>query len=370
VAFQAGATYYDASGTVMTCPIAAEDLPDGALIRSTGTSGTPGRDRTMEAYVKLIPVGGGALVDAAIFSEGDLDIDSNVNLFQGSIPADMYTNGNVILNSNSIVNGSLTAQGSVTLDSSAQVKQDLVARKYVLMKSSSIVWGDVTSATEYVTLDSNSHVYGDARAATSITVLSAALIDGIRTPNSPSTPPEVKTFPTYTFVPTDWQNEGYTVTSFSSCVLAKTFIGLIATGNHVVRINADCDLKWGTTEVVNVRGNLAIIHNGSVTLDSNTRFQNVGDPHNLYFFLGLGGTSTCKFEMLSNSQIGSNLSTLIHTPCEVHISSNAFLVTGQIIGGLVNFDSNGGIHGASVSVPGVPSGTVSEDIVYFREVVT
>ena len=370
VAFQAEATYYDASDTVMTCPIAGGQVPDGVLIRSTGTSGTPGRDRTMEAYVRLVPVGGGALSDDTIFSDGNLDLDSNVQLFQGSIPADMYTNGSAFLNSNTTVNGSLTAQGSVTLDSNAEVKQDLVAKDYVLMKSTSIVRGDVTSATQYVTLDSNAHVYGDARAATSITVLSSALIDGIRTPSSPSTPPVAKTFPAFTYVPADWQNEGYTVTSFSSCALAKTFIGLIVTGNHAVRINANCDLKWDGSDVVNVRGNLAIIHNGSVTMDSNSKFQNVGGPHNLYFFLGLGGTSTCKFEMLSNTQIGSDLLTLIHTPCEVHVNSNAFLVTGQIIGGLVNFDSNGGIHGASVSVPGVPSGTFSEDIVYFREVVT
>jgi cytoskeletal protein CcmA (bactofilin family) len=371
VAFQAGATYYDAAGTVMACPISSGQLPDGALIRSTGTVGTPARDRTMEAYVKLIPVGGGALGDDAVFSDGDLELNSNVQLFQGSIPADMYTNGSALLNSNTVVNGSLTAQGSVTLDSNAEVKQDLVARQYVHLKSTSIVRGDVTSATEFVTLDSNAHVYGDARAGTSITVLGSALIDGIRTPNSPSTPPGAKTFPAFTYVPADWQNEGYTVTSFSSCALAKTFIGLIVTGDHVVRINADCELKWDGNTVVNVRGNLAIIHNGSVTFDSNSGFQNVGAPHNLYFFLGLGGTSTCKFEMLSNSQIGSDLLTLIHTPCEVHMNSNAFLVRGQIFaGGEVNFDSNGSIYGSSVSVPGVPSGSFSEDIVYFREVVT
>jgi hypothetical protein len=370
VAFQAGATYYDASETVMACPIASGQVPDGVLIRSTGTSGTPARDRTMEAYVKLIPVGGGALGTDAIFSDGNLDLDSNVQLFQGDIPADMYTNGSAFLNSNTVVNGSLTAQGSVTLDSNAEVKQDLVARNYVLMKSSSIVRGDITSATEYVTLDSNAHVYGDARAATSITVLSAALVDGIRTPNSPSTPPGAKTFPAFTYVPADWQNDGYTVTTFSSCALAKTFISLIVTGNHAVRITDDCPLIWDSNQVVNVRGNLAIIHDGSVKLDSNARFDNSGGPHKLYFFLGLAGTSACTFEMLSNAQISSDLLTLIHTPCEVKMDSNAFVVRGQVFAGVVDFNSNGSIYGASVGVPGIPSGTFSEDIVYFREVVT
>jgi cytoskeletal protein CcmA (bactofilin family) len=370
VAFQAEATYYDASDTVMTCPLASGQVPDGVLIRSTGTSGTPARDRTMESYVRLVPVGGGALGDDAIFSDGDLELDSNVQLFQGDIPADMYTNGSAFLNSNTTVNGSLTAQGSVTLDSNAEVKQDIVAREYVLLKSSAIVRGDVTSATQYVTLDSNAHVYGDARAGTSITVLSSALIDGIRTPNSPSTPPGTKIFPTFTYVPADWQNEGYTVTTFSSCALAKTFIGLIVTGNHAVRINANCELNWGSNDVVTVRGNLAIIHDGSFKLDSNARFASSGGPHNLYFFLGLGGTSPCDFELLSNSQISSELLTLIHTPCEAHMNSNAFVVQGQIFAGAVNFDSNGSFHSASVGVPGVPSGTFSEDIVYFREVVT
>ena len=369
VSFDASATYYDAAGAVMTCPIAAGQLPDGVLIHSTGMSGTPGQDRTMEAYVRLVETAGGALFDGAMFSEGTIDFDSNVQMYQGSTPADVYTNGNVTITSNSVVNGSVTAQGSVTLDSNAEVKQDIVAKQFVYLKSTSIVRGDVTSATQYITLDSNAHVYGNARAGTSITALSSATIDGTRTPNSPSTPPTAQGFPAFTYVPADWQSAGYTVTSFASCTLAKTFIGAILTGNHVVRITSDCELKWDSNQTVNVRGNLAIIHNGGVTLDSNARFTNVGDPHNLFFFLGLGGTSTCKFQMLSNSAIGSDLSMLIHTPCEAFMGSNSFVVTGQVIAGLVNFGSNGSIYGASVSVPGVPSGSFDEDIVYFREVV-
>lgn len=370
--FTASVTFYDAASNALPCPLssAAAD-PAAALITSVGTSGAGAPARTMQAYVNLIPVVGGALGDHAVFSEGTPQFNSNVQVIgTHTNDANVYTNGSLEVKSNSVVHGNLYVQGNVVLDSNAEVRRSVWAGGSVQMNSNSRVLEDVTSSTSSISLDRNAHVYGDARAGTSITVGSNAAIDGLQVPNAPSDLPPQEAFPTFTFDAADWIEAGYQVQTFTDCAAAKSAIGGLTAGDWVIRIEASCLLSWETNEAVTVRGNLAIISDGGLLLNSNSRIQSDGAPHDLFLIFGLGLVNPCDIEFRSNSSIGSDLNTLIYTPCRVIQNSNSFVVQGQIFGGAVSFNSNSSLTYRQISVPGVSSGSFEEDIVYIREVVT
>jgi hypothetical protein len=370
--FSATVTFFDEAGTEMPCPLAEDDEPAGASIVSEGRStrtATP--TRTMESYVNLIPIPGGPFAETAIFSDDAPGFDSNIQVFgDGTLNGDVYTNGDALFNSNSVIHGSIYIQGNVELDSNAEIKRDVYANGSVKLKSNARVLGNATSSTSWISLDSQAHVYGDARAGTTITTLGSSQIDGLEIPNSPSPPPEYREFPTYSFDSSDWTEKGYQVQTFSDCALAKAFIEVIPAGDWVVRITSSCDLSWTSNNVINVSGNLAIVSDGSLTMDSNAHFQSDGSPHTLHLIFGLGGVSPCDIVFRSNTYISSGITTLLYTPCVLELSSNSFVAEGQMFGGFVDFNSNANLTYRPVDVPGTGSGLFDEDIVYIREVVT
>jgi cytoskeletal protein CcmA (bactofilin family) len=367
--FSATVTFYSATGAAMACPPVGGE-PAAALIRSVGTSSASNPKRTMESYVNLIPVPGGPFAQYAVFSDRPPGFDSNVQVFgDGTTNGNIYSNGDVLMDSNAVIDGSVFGQGWVQMDSNAEVKANVYANQFIKMNSNSRVLGNVTSSVSSVTLDSNSHVFGNARAGTTINTVGSAIIDGTRTPNAPSAPPPSQAFPSYTFDPADWIAEGYSVQNFTSCSSARTFVNGIVSGDWVVRISASCDLQWSSNSVVNVRGNLAIVSNGGLRMDSNSKFQNVGAPHTLHLIFGLARTNPCNITFRSNTSISSGITTLLYTPCVLDMTSNTFVVEGQMFGGTVNFNSNASLTYAPIDVPGVSSGLFDEDIVYIREVI-
>jgi cytoskeletal protein CcmA (bactofilin family)/Tfp pilus assembly protein PilX len=367
--FSATVTFYSATGAALACPPTAS-TPAAALIRSVGTSSAAEPRRTMESYVNLIPIVGGPFANYAVFSDQPPEFNSNVQVFgDGTTNGNIYSNGNILMDSNAVIDGSVFAQGWVQMDSNAEVKADVYANQFVKMNSNSRILGNVRSSVSSVTLDSNAHVFGNARAGTTITTLGSSIIDGSRTPNAPSPPPPSQPFPSYTFNAADWTAEGYSVQTFTDCSSAKSFIDGIAGGDWVVRITAGCDLRWSSNSAVNVTGNLAIVSDGALTMDSNSKFQNVGSPHTLHLIFGLARTSPCNITFKSNTSISDGITTLLYTPCVIDMTSNSFIVEGQIFGGAVNFNSNSNLTFAPINVPGVSSGLFDEDIVYIREVI-
>jgi hypothetical protein len=262
------------------------------------------------------------------------------------------------------------AQGFILLNSNAQVKEDVWAGTSVTMDSNSVVFGNARAATSFVELRSESHVYGDARAGGAITVDGSAQIDGLQVPNTATDPPDPIPFPEFTYDPVAWTEAGYNVQVASTCAAAKTFINAIVSGNWVVRIPLSCELSWNSNQVANVRGNLAIISDGGLEMNSNSRFQAVGGPHTLHLIFGLGETSPCDITFESNTRISSNIKTLLFTPCEINLNSNSLVVEGQMFGGQVNFNSNSNLTYDAIDVPGIGVSRFDEDIRYIREIVT
>jgi cytoskeletal protein CcmA (bactofilin family) len=269
-----------------------------------------------------------------------------------------YTNGNVVVDSNAVIHGSVYARGTVRVDSNAEVKEDINAGGAVGLLSNSIARRHVTSATSSIALSGTSVVYGDARAGTTITTIGQSIIHGTRSPNSPSDPPPAPPFPTYAFDAADWP-AGYQVNTFSSCGSAKSFINGIAGGDHVVRITAPYTLSWTGNESVTVRANLAIISDGGLFMDSNAQFRNSGDPHGLSLMFGIGSPLGCSQNIAfnANTRIGPDLTTLMYTPCAISMDSNSFVTSGQMFGGVVDLDSNTSLRCRLSIVPGFgPSG--------------
>jgi cytoskeletal protein CcmA (bactofilin family) len=368
--FEATLALYDSAGLPLPCPLADVE-PDTALIRSVGRSTKASPARTMEAYVQLVPLPGGPFGEFAIFSDAQPQFNSNVQVYGGeAVQGNIYSNASVVIQSNSTIYGSIEAQGSVLLSSNAEVKRSVLAGSSVQLNSNARILQHVTSAGSSVALDSNAQVLQDARAATTITLLGNAAIDGLVLPNTPSAPPEYRPFPELVFDPFAWQEAGYTVQTFSTCADAKAFMGGIGSGNYVVRITSACDLAYASNERVTVRGNLAVIADGSLTMDSNSGFVNEGDEHNLFLLFGLSGSTPCDINFRSNTVIGPGLKTVLYTPCRVDMRSNTMIIEGQIFGGSVEFNSNASLTYNPIGVPGFGDTTFDEDVLYTREVTT
>lgn len=366
--FDASVVFYDAAGFPLACPL-GDVLPDSAVIRSVGRTTSDAARRTMEARVQLTPRPGGPFGEYAVFSDGPPGFRSNVQVYGGdAVEGNVYSNSDVLVLSDSTIHGNIDAQGSVRLDSTAEVMRSILAGSFVELGSNSRVSENVTSAGSSIHLASNAQISGDARAATSITVLGSASIDGLVLPEAPSSPPEYQPFPELVFDPFAWGEAGYSAHTFVSCLDAKAFIAGIASGDHVVRITSACDLAYGSTEQITVRGNLAIVSDGSLSMGSNTTFVNEGEEHTLHLLFGLGEASPCDIRFDSNSQVDVGLKTVLYTPCAIDMRSNTLVVKGQMFGRSVLFNSNTQLTYEPIGVPGFGETSFRQDVVFVREI--
>ncbi len=359
--------------TLLSCPPSVQ--PKAALVISAGTAvangAAPTSTRTMETEVRLNPFYGA--LNMAIFS------DTGINLVNrltddgyASNDADIYTNGDYVMNNNSTISGSLYAQGNITITigNQATVKQDVWANGWDNISGNATILGRVRASTSSITNASPAHIYGAARAGTTIT--NSGTIDGTVIPNSPAGPPPKLTFPQITYNPTDWTSQGYTLQVFSTCATAQTFINALPTGNYVIRITPQCALSWGNNSTVTQKGNLAIITDGSVTFQNQINWSGSGGTYNLFFIRpyqsGLscaGGANDINF---SNNTNWSNVILGVYTQCTANIA-NQNGQFGQIFGGTVNINNQMTFNYSPILFPGGAQAGYSVQISYLREIV-
>lgn len=374
--FRVEATFWN-GGDEIDCTGSSLDgvppLPDRVVVRSVGTALGEDPARTMEAVVTLESFSATPLLPYAIFADQGINLDSNTQIIgNAGNDADVYTNGDVNLDSNTTVSGSVFSRGSIHLDSNTEVKVDVHAgndtssdTNDIDMDSRSIVRGDGI-AEDDISLQPNSRILGSARAGGSITggQIGGSEVEG---PPVPS-PPPAQTFPTLSFDVSAWQEAGYTVNSYTSCTDAKSFLDQLSSGGvvvqpYVVRITDDCTLSWTNVDV-DVRDALAIVTDGGVSLGGNVRVQPAGGPHDLFLLLGMDDAQApCDFTMSSNARIQPGLNTFVHTPCTFELRSNTTVSEGQFFGGTVNFNSNSAfLNYKPVPLPGnsPPGWTVVE----------
>jgi hypothetical protein len=368
--FQATATLYDSSGSAISCPPPAGVVPAAAEINSVGTvNGTV--PRKMQAKVGLTPVYGSG--GYAIYSNSDLVIVNQltVNGYQSN-DANLYTNGNLTMANNSHVFGSAFAQGNLTMSSAAAVNEDVWAHGAVAMSNTSHVFGDATSSVSSVALTNSARIDGNARAGTTITP-SSPNVGGLVVENAPQSGPPPQTFPQITFDAAAWLNAGYTPQYFTDCGAAQGFIAGIASGNWAVRINAVCPMVYANNSTVNVRGNLAIITDGSFWTTNQVSFNGTGGTWNVFvidvYRPGLDCASGNYNVGTSNNTSWNSMNIYLYSPCALFFgNNNSEGVNGQLIGDLVNVTNNFTMNYRPLTVPGTVITGFSEDIRYLREV--
>lgn len=364
-------TWPPVSGTELPCPPTADPL--GAVVTSKGTaviSGSPvAVSRTMQTQVRMAPIYGG--FNKAVFSDIVLNLENRftINGYDAN-DGDTYTNGNFVVQNNVLISGSTYAQGHADV-SQGVVKADMWANNYVRLSNAVEVFGSATSSTSYVNLSGNSHIYGDGKGGTTVT---GGTIDGTVTQNSPQGPPPQVALPQLTYNPAAWAADGYTEVNFPICALAKTFINAMPVGDYVVRITPACALSWGNNSTINVRGNLAIITDGSISTVNQTNWNSVGGEWTVFFVrpyqAGLNCASGAYDVTVSNNTgFNNGLKTFVYTPCTVNFgNNNAEGVNGQIIGGTVNITNQMTLNYVPILVPGFNLTGYNVEVAFLREI--
>jgi hypothetical protein len=375
--FTATPTFYNGSGGTLACPaggsLAAGVVPAAVLIHSSGKVATLAKPvRAMESYAILTPTQGSSFGSkSALFAQNGVDFQANAQVGGSQYSdADIYTNGNISVAANSSLYGNIYAQGTVTLQAGSEVKKSVYANGSISLAGNARIRGNAVSSTSSITMTSQSTIYGYAKAATTIT---GGNVVGARTPSSPSAAPAVQAYPTYTYNAADWMSAGYTVHPYTNnCAQAVTDIGTwwaaAAGTNHVIRNSGTCAINLTSATI---KGNLAIVNDGSVSLNASATLTPSGGPWNLYLFAGMAGAGGCSYTDGTNSAIAPGLNTLIYTPsaCSVTLQNNSSFSQGQIISGTIIAKRSLALQFATVPVPGSGGGGFKEDVTYIREVI-
>jgi hypothetical protein len=379
-AFTVQVTYYDATGTQLSCPLSQTNVPSAALLTSTGTT-NGSTTRKMQAYATLTPVRTG--LSAAIMSNSGTTLSNSFTLNGNSgSDADIYVNsGNLSITNTPQVFGNIyVPNGSFSMSNNTAVSGNVWANLSATLNNTSRVTGDVTSSTSSIA--GVGFIGGNATAGTTVATTTLH-ITGSTYQSTMQGPPPSLAFPyvCWTAVSpvcsaqsSNWTSAGYTVQNFADCASAYTYLttGTIA-GDNVVRINATCNLAIGTNDVINFSGNLAIFTNGSITMANQNNWNGVSGK-NLFFLVNYQSTSmNCasgNYNISSgNNSNFNNVNVSFYSPCTITIQNqNNF--SGQLIGGTVNTANNFTMNFRPVLIPGGAEQITGfqQNVVYLREV--
>lgn len=375
-------TWYQADGTALTgCP-AQDNLPGAALITAVGETNND-VPRTMQTYVTLTPNYGGfgsailAITDTTLetsptilgqngndgniyVTDGDLIIENSMNVYGNVYVHD----GGVHMGNNSQISGELWANGSITINNPASIGTNVISST-----------GQIDTET-----DPGGSIGGFAMAGTTIEE-PPLVISGTTYEYSPQGPPPTVEFPklcqdaiTGVCDAMPWTTSGYTVTTFTDCDAAHTYLTTgTLTGDQAVWIPTVCQLRIGNNETVNFTENLAIVTNGSIFHENRNTWNGVSGKK-LQFIVnyrtGLDCSSGNYDLTTGNLSRFNNASVLFYSPCTVTLNNlNGF--TGQVLGTNVDIRNNFTLAYQPVLPPGL--GNVdgfNQNVVYIREVIS
>jgi Tfp pilus assembly protein PilX len=371
-------TYYSVyppAGTPMTCPLSTS--PSGVVVNSTGTAvvgSQPSVARSMQTQARLAVQYGS--LDKAFFSDLNITTTNNLTLngYQGN-DANIYSNGNWTCNNSSDIHGSVTAQGTATFSGTCNVAQDVWANGAISMSNSVAIGHDATSSTSSITMSGPTQIVHNAKTGTACNGCSTRVLGSITT-NSVSPAPPVATFPHIEYDQAAWASAGFDVSHvYSSCSSAKTFIQDVGSATKtVVRITPACALSWTNQATVNVRQDLAIITDGSISMTNKMTFQSAdGSPHTIYFIMPYSSASNCSggahnFSN-SNQTIFTNVYVFVYTPCTATFNNNNTGLGGQIYAGNISITNQFSMNYIPIQIPS--SSLVNSyrvDIAFVREI--
>jgi hypothetical protein len=371
--------WLDASGGTLTCPLSQLNVPSSVLVTSTGTTNT-NVPRTMQAYMTLAPTYGG--FDAAIMSVTSTTFNNNFTVTgSSSSNGDVFIlNGNLTISNAPTIYGNVyVPTGSASMSNNSSIVGELWANNGVTVSSPASVTGDVSSSTS--SLSGTGTIGGDATAGT--TIAASLSVSGTKYANSPQGPPPTQILPKGCQVAIagvcnalPWT--GYTVTTYSgasACTDARTFLlsGTI-TGNRVVWIDQVCNLAIANNDVINFTGNLAIVTQGSITMNNHNDWNGVAGKKLVFMVnyrtIFTAGCSSSYNITTGNNSNFVNASVLFYSPCTVTLNNqNNF--AGQVLANSVVINNHFTLDATKVLVEGL--GDIlgfNQSIVYLREVIS
>ncbi len=376
--YEAEYTWFDASGAaIATCPLSETNLPAAVLVTSTGRTNN-GVPRTMQAYMTLTPSYGG--FGAAIIAVTSTAFNNNFTITgDQSNDGDVYVlNGNItITNTPDIYGNIFVPAGGASMSNNSSIIGNLWARDAITINNPASVTGDVTSST--LGVSGTGVIGGDARAGT--TIAAGLNVTGTEYPNSPQGPPPTQVFPTACQVAIagvcgalPWT--GYAVNTFTgatACSSARSFLlsGTI-TGDQVVWIDQVCNLAIANNDVVNFSGNLAIVTQGSISMNNQNNWNGV-TGRSLAFIVNYRSIfpASCGSSYgisTGNNSNFSNASVLFYSPCTVTLN-NQHDFSGQVLANQVIINNAFTLSATPVLVPGLGEvNGFNQSIVYLREV--
>ena len=399
--YSVSVTYYNSTGTALTCPMSQSNVPSAVLVTSVGrncvadpdnatfcddgTSGTysaslgTGAKRTMQSYLTLSPTWGGIGSAILVNSAASFSNSFTLNGYTGT-DADIYVNNGdlTITNSPNVYGNIYVPNGSYSQSNNSIIRGSVWANGSVAVQNPAVIVKDATSST--TSLTGTGSINGSARAGT--TIASTLTVGGSKYENSPQGAPPSQAFPyvCWTAVAgvcsaqsSNWTAAGYTVNNYSDCTSARTFLtGGTISGNVVVRINAVCNLSIALNDVITFTGNLAIITDGGITM-ANQNTWNGSTGKNLFLLVnyrsGLNCSSGSYNISTGNNSNFVNANVSFYTPCAV-IMNNQNSFSGQIIGQSVTITNNFTMNFVPVLIPGAAERIIGfrQSIVYLREV--
>jgi hypothetical protein len=153
--YSTSTAYFAASGTALSCVGGvASGVPVKAVVNSRGVAanagvagGTSGNERNLTALFDIVVDPGTVVLDEAVFSEGNMQLNNNVNFLDPAGKAHLYSNGSISCAANDpTVQGSVFAQGDFTAPNQCKVSGTVWAGGEVSLSSQVNVQGDVYSA--------------------------------------------------------------------------------------------------------------------------------------------------------------------------------------------------------------------------------
>ncbi len=370
--------YTDTQGTVqLSGAITQSNFPLSVKIKSIGTVNSV--SRTMESFIQLSPVYGG--FGGAIITNSATTFGNNfqVNGNSGN-NGDVYVlNGNLTISNTPVIYGSVyVPNGTLTMSNNNSIKGNAWAYGNMTLTT---VNGWAKSTTGSI---SGGNVGGDATAAGTIT----STVAGTKYPGTNPGPVPTQTFPQITSGTAAWTSSGYTLCDTScyasmsgadNCAKAYNWIhsttaGWLTSGytDVVIRIPTVCNFNNGNNDTNTIRGNLAVINDGSFTFSQQSNWNGVSSPiKNVYFISPYTGSAcagtTKDITVGNNTNFDAYTKVFFYTPCTASMN-NTNNYAGQVIGGTVSIGNQYTETYSPIVVPGANLTSYTQNIAYIREV--
>lgn len=387
-------TYYDASNTVIACPVPATAAVTSAVVKSqasvTPLANQSQAKRGVESLIQLTPTFNNGL-DEAIFGHSGVRLSNNgtVTGQSGQPDANIYTNGDFVCDNNQRYNGSIIAQGGITLSSTCTVDVDAWSRTgFEATNTGVTVGGRVLVSDGNATLVQNATVAGTIR--TSGSIAWAACTPAKCFPNASVQPPPYQDFPVLQWdaaTAAEWYAAGYTtVVTNNDCTVSGNSNGpgrwmldeaRNISGKTVLLTDCQVVIK-NNGNLIELDDDLAVFAKGGFDFRNSVTIRSEdADQRNLYLVqpydaVAVHPCTTTGISLQNQVTVEDSVAMLLYSPCSIRKANNADYAGQIYAGGEAVIDNRLVMQYRSLPVWGVttPTTVVNSydlDIVYKRE---